>query len=220
MPLLSSNVSVEIRPIGASGTALLSNPSATQGVAWKQLYRSDFSDNFIINSMGITTPSSIDINQAVAVITIGATFNYSTSGSQISSPNLTTQLFPGGGLSQTLTASGSISGIVHNATELITLTSSGVNNTYATGSLITWMNRQYWGPKNSGNNDGAFIGTLPNSGLIPIIGLHVGMTVTGTAYVWYAYRLAAGTPRFTDEISSLNGGSSFSRWPNTSSVEI
>lgn len=204
MPQIPKNIYHDIRPIGPSGSVLVSHPSgAISSTDWIRL-----SPNRLYSDLSITafTASVLQYTAGTGIANplFFITYSGSPSGATITSagtgvktlvdPYTTYQwvdTFPTGSPNQTRT---------------FTITASGEFGTTTASLDLIWLQKQYWGVGTTGTYNSAFINAITNSRFASGHYGEFAFAPTGNEYIFYAYRSAAGPATFIDKATNIKGG--------------
>lgn len=205
MPTISNRVYQDIRPIGPDGSIIFADSTSYNKVSFQYLYNSDIRSNFTINSFATLTGiflAGSNVNNPV----FNASYPNTPSGAYIvSGTGVRTLTNP---FTSHVWAGVFVSGIP-NQTQSFTLYASGYVKAGISIAVtgFSWQQMQYWGvAQTTGSNLVTFIKTLSNSGYNTSHSMSGSFNVTANNYAWYAFRLGAGTPNFTDSSNDIVGG--------------
>lgn len=206
MPSVPQNIYHDIRPIGPSGSFLVSHPTGTAGIAhteWMRLSPSRLGTDLAITSVTPNNSAAL-VGSAITNPIFYITYTGSPSGATITSTATGTQdiadpftahqwfdTFPTG---------------LPNSSRLFTVTASGEFNTTSASTRIYYLQKMYWGVGATGTYDTAFIISLGNSALSSGHNIEFTASPSATQYIFYAFRAAAGQALFTDKASNMRGG--------------
>lgn len=213
MPHVPSNfLGIDFRPVGASGTIPIVDPSGgnSYGIRWIRLGSTDIEDNFAINGLVLALGTQNNVattGLSTTTLAFTASYNRTPSGAILRTAGTGDQVLADPYDSYVwgdFVASG-----IPNATRVISLHASGAYGSASTGITFRWFNQQRYGASTTGlPYSSSFIGAL--SGTRLAVSGHTAElamnAATGSCYLFYAFRTAAGAPRFVDKASALAGG--------------
>lgn len=203
---LNSTFRPDLRPLGPSGAVLrtvLVGASDPYGLRWDILSQSDIVPDFRINSISTQTGSLV-IGQTLIDPRFYLTYIGTPSGVYINAVGSGTQQIPSGYATGIFSGTFSTSGFASGYNFIVG--ASGSYGTSSTGYTVRWYQRQYFGATTTGVYNSMFISELPRSVISSGHALTFSVTGASTQYLFYAFRAAAGVPRFKDETVGLYGG--------------
>jgi hypothetical protein len=196
----------DIRPIGASGSVLVATSETPGRTTWTKLSPNKLYPDFSIESFGffITGSSGILVGETGIAPGFLMSYNDTPSGAIISLSGSGTQTaanpyvhFWGGVIPTGLP----------NQVRVFTLTASGEFGTDSRTIIYSYLQRQYWGVRNTGVYDTVFVSGLANSRLASGHNLLMNATLpNNTGYLFYAHRSEYGPAYFTDLDTGFKGG--------------
>ena len=200
----------DVRPIGPSGSVLVSAPiGARSATSWQKLTANRLYDDFDIATFsqtfatsGFLAGSGVPLlNQIFTfgynAVPSGAEISLSGSGTQQIDPPFNTHTwndpaFPTGFPGQIRT---------------FTIRASGEFGTDTHQFNLIWLQKQYWGVRTTGTYNSAFISSLQNNAFAQNHLREINVTATGTNnYVFYAFSSSAGPATFIHKDSNIKGG--------------
>lgn len=206
MSNIPSNVRPDYRPIGSDGTYLVADASQAEGTKWGYLCQGAVHD--LTPDYFIPSPSAVLVGAGFYHPSFSFSYNEVASGNGIQSVTY-------GDIETTLTSFSHTwqgTGIFYQNTVgaferffLFGYSNYGCADSVS-GAYIYWYQNIHYGVYATGSTlDGSFISSkLTNTFLTGNKAITFNVTAGSGEYVWYAYRVLAGTPSFS--VNDYNGG--------------
>jgi hypothetical protein len=198
-----SRIYPDIRPIGPSGSRLTSLPGQRYGLTWSY-------DPVAITAIGVS-PSSVLAGTGLLNPVFTIAYSGTPSGANISTAGTGTLQIPSPFTS--FTWSGVFPTGIPTSVRTFTINVTGMaGNTTSTTVPVVWHQYYYYGVRNSGTYNQAFIESLTSSG-VSTTG-HAG-TIVGDIdeFMFYAFRADVNTPTFLDTLCNIK-----QLWTNAATV--
>lgn len=205
MANIPSNVRPDYRPIGADGTWHKADSANVEGTSWGYLCQGQV-HNLQPNYCNVT-PSAVLVGAGFYNPVFGYTYNEGFSTGYIVSDTYGEEQ-----MDTTFSHNWAGTGIFYNNTfnAYEGFTIRAISNygcgTSISGFQIRWYQNIHYGVAQTGSTlNSVFIsGTLTNKFLTGTKAITFTITANSGEYIWYAYRVDAGTPNFS--VNDFNGG--------------